>query len=286
MTENHVGSLFIFEKKEKKNEHARIFRTVGIAAEKNAPTILMMVGVGGSITALVMAIRETPKAQRLLAEKRLEKQELAEERGEIPEEVTIKEEAGIFLRAYWPAMATEAGAIICFLVANKIHIRRGAALAALYKASEETFRLYQDKVRDRFGEKETHEVEKSVNRQLVESKMDKNDLQIIETGHGNQLFYEKWSGRIFRSNIEEIRKQMNSFNKSLIQDNDLSLNDWYSKIDLDSTESGYRLGWCCDSVVDLVELSFDAELIGDGVAVTTIDYRPSPSYDFRGGNYR
>ena len=262
------------------------FRAVGAAAEKNAPTILMLVGAGGSVTAMIMAIRETPKAHELLLKKKQEKKELAEDRGEVPEEITLKEEAGIFFKVYWPALLTEAGAIACFLVANKIHLRRGAALAALYRASEETFRLYQDKVRDRIGEKEEHEVHRAVVKNQIEDAFAQDTHTIFETGHGNQLFIDLWSKRIFRSNLEDIRHAQNSFNKRLLNEGDCSLNDWYDEIGLDDTCAGERLGWCCDSLADQVEIKYEAYLLDDKSAVTSIQFMPQPGYDFRYSTYR
>lgn len=260
------------------------FKTIGVAAEKNAPTILMVTGIGGSITALVLGIQGTSKAHELLEEKKAQKVEQAESRGEVPEELTVKEEAGVALRAYWPALVTEAGAILCFLLANRIHIRRGAAVAALYKASEETFRMYQGKVRDRLGEKEEHEVHRAVNQEKIERAVAERKVQ--ETGHGTVCFYDPWSGRLFRSDIEYLRHAQNAFNKRLLNEGDLCLNDWYDEIDLENTESGYRLGWNCDCLADQVELSFEAHQLGDGTYITAVQFEAKPDYDFRVSHYR
>lgn len=262
------------------------WKSLSAAAEKNAPQILMWVGVTSSITALVLTVRGTSKAQVLLAEKKEEKLQIADDRGEVPEEVTVKEELGVALRAYWPALTAEAGAILCFLLANKIHVRRSAALAALYKASEETFRLYQDNVRKRFGEKEEHEVERAVNQTKIEGAIAKDIGKVFDTGHGNQLFYDPWSGRIFRSNLEDIRHAINSFNKRLLNEGDLCINDWYDEINLEDTDAGYRLGWNCDCLADQVELVYEAHLLEDKTAVTAIQFRPQPDYDFRVSHYR
>lgn len=259
-------------------------KTLGATAEKNAPTILMAVGIGGSITALVLAIQETPKAMRLLDEAQKQKDQHAEDQDEIPEKLTLKEELCIFGKTYWPALLTEAGAITCFLIANKIHIRRGAALAALYKASEETFRLYQDKTRERIGEKEEHEIHRAVNQEKMQAASEKID-RIVETGRGNQLFYDPWSDRIFRASLEDICHAQNSFNKRLLNEGDLCLNDWYDEINLPDTDAGYQLGWNCDCLADQVELIYEAHLLEDKTAVTAVQFAVKPDYDFRVSHY-
>ena len=75
-----------------------------------------------------------------------------------------------------------------------------------------------------------------------------------------------------------MRKKKEKFNKELLHNDYMSLNQWYSAIGLEMIKDGNRLGWNIDK--GLLELDFDTCLVGDEPCIV-IEYSraPEPNFD-------
>lgn len=69
------------------------------------------------------------------------------------------------------------------------------------------------------------------------------DLPIEETGNGNILFRETYTGRWFHSNLDAVEQGILQFKDRFDNGTTLSLNDFYSHLALIGTMFGVTVGW-------------------------------------------
>lgn len=251
---------------------------------RNSPTILTWLGVSGFVTTVVMAIKVTPKAERLIEEAKLykEKDYLLNNRGVLnfDEKDAIRRLSKLeVIKATWkvylPVAALGSVSIVCFIGANSINLRRNAAIASLYSATRKAFDEYQQKVVEQIGRSK----EEKIREDLVQDKLDKNpvdDKQVLVTGKGEQLCYDSWSGRYFYSDPEIIRRSANEFNRRLITDLYRPLNEWYDMLGLEPIKAGDDIGWVVQR--GLLEVNFTTRLVKDERACLVLEYgRNGPS---------
>lgn len=235
---------------------------------KRSPEILTGIGIAGMITTAVLAVRETPKAIRLIEEKR-------EENGYRP--LSKVEMAKTCWKCYVPSVVTGMFSISCLIGANSVNARRNAALATAYKLSETAFTEYRDKVVETIGEREEQVIKNNVSKDRIDKKPASNS-EIIITEKGNTLCFDSISGRYFKSDIERIKKAENELNKRMLCEMYISLNELYDELDLDHIRLGDELGWNIDN--GLIDLDFSSQIAEDGTPCIVVDYRVAPKYDF------
>lgn len=244
-------------------KHAKIWAT------RYTPEILTGVGIAGMITTIVLSVRETPKAIRLIDEK---KDELEVEK--LPAVEIVK----TTWKCYIPAALTGTASVFCLIGANSVSNKRMAALTAAYKISETAFTEYKEKVVETVGEKK----EKAIRDAIDKDRLEKDPVskkEVYITGKGDTLCYDAHFGRYFKSDIETIRKAANNLNAKMLNgDMYVALNDFYAEIDLDPTSSGDELGWNVED--GLIDIVFGAQIADDGTPCITIDYTVAPKYDY------
>lgn len=250
---------------------------------KNLPTILTIagcVGVGGTV---FFAVKVTPEAKRRIENLKKEKEnEIYEEcknkwlrdNGYKSDSEKLPDEAELFVGTqnlmdsipdkeyrpaikdiakevavlYLPTLLMGGASIAAFVAANSISVKRLTATSAALTATEEAFRTYKNKVIEQIGEKKAAEVVQKI----VQEKVDKEPpategnpagANIILTGDGETLFLDELTHRYFRSDIEKVKRVINSLNARLVREDYISLNDYYDEIGLDRCNLGEELGW-------------------------------------------
>lgn len=236
---------------------------------KHNPEILTGIGVAGMVTSTVLAVKATPRALQLLED--------AKGHGEIRcDKLPVKTVIMVAWKPYLPAIITGVLSASCIIGASTINSKRNAALATAYAISEKTLVRYRDKVVETIGEKKEKEIKEKIAQDEVNKKSISNN-QVIITSKGNTLCMDSISGRVFRSDLDIIRKAVNELNKRMLNQNYISLDEFYSAIGLDSTKNSSYLGWNIDK--GFIELEFDTCLVEDEPCVY-IDYSIAPKYDF------
>ena len=243
-------------------KHAEIW------TKKHSPEILTGLGITGMFSMTVMAVKATPKAMRLIEEKKREEQVDALSVGE-----TIK----VAWRPYVPVILTGALSTACLIGANSVNTRRNAALAAAYKLSETALAEYKEKVVETLGEKKEKEVRDKVAKSKVENNPPKSN-EVILTGKGKTLCFEVISGRYFESDIDTIKQVENKINHKLLRDNTLSLSEFYYELGLTATSISDDMGWRVDN--GLINLDFSSQLTPEGEPCVVIDYGTLPKYGY------
>ena len=113
---------------------------------ENSASILTGLGVVGVASTAVLAATATPKALRLLEEKEKFKQE------EYGYSLTRFEKVLAVAPAYIPAVLAGLATTSCILGANRINRYKQASLISAYTYLDSTFKEYQRKVKEVFGE--------------------------------------------------------------------------------------------------------------------------------------
>ena len=247
---------------------SKVFKDTGVLLKKHSPEILTGIGIAGMVLTTIMAVKATPKAMRLIENKKKE---------ECRDELEAAEIVQTTWKCYIPAAVTGVVSIGCLIGAGSVNSRRKAALATAYTLSESALREYKDKVVETIGEKKEKEVRDSIAKDKIEKNPVK-ECDVIITGNGTTRCYDAHSGRYFDSDIESLKKAVNEINRRMIDESYISLNDFYYAIGLEGSEIGRYLGWRAD--IGLLELDFSAQLDKNGTPCLVMDYNIAPQYDF------
>lgn len=222
---------------------------------KHSPKILTSLGVVGTVSTAVMTGKAAVKARDVIAahemddELRVEKWEENKKTKSFDVQVyyrerTFTEKAKLTWRI-WAAPVLMGGATIsCIIGANTISTRRNLALAAAYSMSEEAAKEFKDKVIETVGEKKVNKMENEIMQDKVVSNPEPDEENITYTGDGEQLIYDAWNGRYFKSSQQEIDKKINMLNKRMCRTKDAcTANDLYEILGLPPVDKGDDFGW-------------------------------------------
>lgn len=228
-----------------KSDVSKFFKGAKVSMEKNAPAILIGLAILSGGTAIVLAVKDTPKALKRIEDK---KQETGVDK------LTPLETVKVTWPCYVPTALAFTFAAGCAVGSQSIHAKRHAALATAYKISETALVEYRDKVVETIGEKK----EQAVRDKVAQEQINKTPFipsDVIHTGKGSSLFLDPLSNRYFVSDKQILHAAENKLNKTMMQSicGSTSLNDFYVEIGLEPVDDavGYNLGWNSDYQIDL-----------------------------------
>lgn len=250
---------------------------VTLFASEHRTSLMVGGGIAGMVIAGVTAVRVTPKASMLLEERRCSKHDAYLENTEANPQLTIKDYIQVTWKYYLPpiALATvSAGAII---FAHKVDRKENAALAAAYAISESRLKEYSEKVLETVGEKKEKEVRNAIDKDRVNNNPPV-DGEIISTGQGDTLCMDAWNGRYFYSDIEVLRRAAVDLSRAVLNDETVTLNDFYDRIDLPQTKNGDFFAWEIGNHHEMIELSFSSQLDFKKRPVLVMDFKFAPTY--------
>lgn len=251
-----------------KQAFLKITRDFKNSLVKHSPEIMVGIGIAGMISATVMAVKATPKAMRLLDEKK-ENQNV--------DKLSSLDIIKTTWKCYLPTVLISSGSIMCIIFASSVNLKRNTALATAYSLSESALQTYQKKVVEVIGEKK----EQNVRDSIAKDKVDSNPVQcneVIIVERGNTLCYDSFTGRYFKSDIEGIKKKINNLNRTMRSDMVISLNDFYYELGLPPVKIGDSMGWNIDD--GYIDLNYSSQLAEDGTPCLVIDFNKRPIYDY------
>jgi hypothetical protein len=243
-----------------------VIKTLGRAIQKNSPAILTAMGVAGTISTAVLAVKGTPQALRIIEEKEHNDAGLYEK-------ISNWEKVKATYPCYIPAASVAAVTITCIIAGNSISTKRNAAIMSLYSLTETGFREYQDKVIETIGAQKEQKVRDEVAQDRVRNNP-VSEREVIIIGGGNVLCYDSISGRYFMSDVETIRRSVNDINEIVLSNGYASQNDFYAAIGLPRAMVGEELGWTPDNMLNV---EFSAVLAEDGKPCMALNYRMFPT---------
>lgn len=238
---------------------------------KNSPAILIGFGVAGIAVTAALAVKATPKALELIEEERKIKEENNEE-------LTKMDIVKKTWTLYVPSVCVGVLSAACIVSSHKINTRRNIAIATAYKISESAYREFKDKTMKVVGKEKYNEIREEVAKEKVEKANLDNRECIITEPSSDIKCYDSVGGVLFKSTVDKINKAINELNRKMLLENYVSLNDFYSFLNLPPTPMGNELGWKIDK--GYLEVSYYAELDSDNNPYIVIDYSLAPEYEY------
>ena len=245
---------------------------VKIFCVENSASILTGLGVVGVASTAILAAKATPKALALLEEKEKFKQE------EYGYSLTRFEKVLAVAPAYIPAVLAGLATASCILSANRINQYKQASLLSAYTYLDSTFKEYQRKVKEVFGE----EGEAKVRAELEK------EIELYErygSLHEPRLFYDEISKRYFEMSMYEMKEAEYNMNRMFNFLGALKLNEVYEFFNLGPTEYGETVGWAALRDWEVIgyswiEATFDEIETPDGLQAFSIRFNMEPTKDY------
>lgn len=191
----------------------------------HGPQIATGVGIAIAFAAGVKAVKETPKAVKLIEEKKEEKKQ---ESGE--DELTITETVKATWKCYTLSLVMFVISAILIIGAQQATARKAAAFATAYQLSEQMLQEYKDAAKEIVGEKKANEIQDQAAIQQVQHNPPVQS-NIIVTGKGKQLCLDALSNHYFWSNAEHVRQDFGRAVTTAFKDDlccdFIPLTEWY-----------------------------------------------------------
>lgn len=158
--------------------------------KRHSSTILTTIGAIGVVATAVIAVKDTPKALRILDEAEQEK----------GEELTVKEKIVTAGPVYIPAIAVGVSTIACIFGANTLNKRNQAALMSAYALLDQSYKDYKRKVSDIYGK----DADKKIIEEIAKEELEPRD-SIDDTDDSNVVtIFDGTTMRSFESVLDRI----------------------------------------------------------------------------------
>ena len=259
---------------------------VPVLADKNAPLLLMLAGIGGLAATVVSAVKATPLAIDKMDDeiaKRYEKGEIEYE--ELPMSVNKSDMAFRFdelgpkqivkscWKCYVPTVILGALSISSFVGSYKVNTARLTAMTAMYEFTANAYDRYRRnvaKVSPKTDVKATKAARDERVKDIPESKFD-------GLPEGKEVCIDLYTGNVFYSTREDVLVAVNKIkDKFLAGEMFISLNEFYDEVDADHVGVGDDVGWSPDTDLDI---QFDS-ILRNGKPCLTIGYFANPRFDY------
>lgn len=227
--------------------------TKGVAlANVHAPGLLVAAGIAGFAVTMPVVVSCKKRHDRFYMDAQDEK--MAEEG---TADLSKGEAFKVWAHAYWPAAATFTVSAACVITGMRVEGKRlKLAEAALVSLQGEMGNL-KEAIKEQMKEKDARSVFDKAEQKNAEKHVANANGPAEETGFGTQLCCDLWSGRMFYSDIEHIRRAFNDLNEQRLSDygENAPYNDLYFYLGIDPSEAGKMFGW--PSIIDAAEGSKD-----------------------------
>ena len=250
---------------------AALTRRASKFAVDNSPTILTSIGIVGLGTTAYLAGKASFEAAELIHLK-----EGTEGYSDDPRQ-RMKDRVDLVWKLYIPAAATAIATGACIISANRIGVRRAAALAAGYSIAEKAAEEYRAKVIEKFGEKKEELVRAEINQDRVNNSWDDS----VEV-HGNptgEVCYDKFSDRYLYNSEEGLRAAANDLNRIVLTQGYATLADFYDIVNMPAPSWAYEIGWSSDG--PLMEVRFSSVLTPSGKPVKAFEFDVEPVRNYK-----
>lgn len=232
---------------------------------KHQQVILTGSVIVGVILTIPLTVNSTVKAVEIINE----------EETKLKRELTKKEIIKVTWNEYIPVVTSVTLTIIGVICLTRNYQKKEAALLSALNLSDKAFREYKRNIRNVLSKKENINLKEKIDERIIGAK-DTNKDFVIDTGLGDTLCYDYFSGRLFKSDIEKIRQGINVANKNLNHDGSITLNDLYYEIGLESIHVGDLFEYIIDD--GILEENFTSQLTLDGVPCLVVSFYNDPRF--------
>jgi hypothetical protein len=182
-------------------------------------------GATGVVATAILSIKAVPKAEELLIKAYNQKGDA----------LTTAEKIKASWIAYVPAAVTGLSTIACIFGANILSARNQASLMSAYALLDRTYKEYQDKANELFGEDAVEKLE----HEIIRSKFTPD----ITPEGDKELFFDYQSRRFFESTMEDVARAEREFLDVFHEKGYASLNQYYDILGIPRVVYGFQLGW-------------------------------------------
>ena len=234
----------------------------------NAPTLCTIVAVGGVVVTVGLAVKATPKCIDILEE--------MDNNG-----ATKKERIKAVAPTLAPVILSGVITIGCIIGGNYISATRIEALSAALSLSNKAKVAYEDAAKEILGEEKAEEIkDKAAVKEA--GRPPKEPDKVLNTGKGDTLYYEPYSGRWFRSNPAAIDAAENRCNRDMTTSNiEYSMNEYYYELGLPEIYAGELLGWNPNNASGLISIKPVPAINDVGEPYIILAHYNEPSVKYR-----
>jgi len=247
-----------------------VLKTAKIFCHNNAPNILTITSCVGLGATVYNAIQDTRKAVAIC-------------RREKPE--NLKEEIKLTWKCYIPTGISALSTGACIIGSRTASDKQLKSMSSAYLGSQALLQEYQRKVVERIGVNKEREVYEEAVTAIADRKAPPQLYsdggmagEVIDTGHGNTLFYDEIAERWFKSDLQYLKEQKNNMNAEILG----------GEMYYDWNEIMYRWGlpmkeYGGDRLITtshLFEPKFTPELMDNGQVRIIISYNLVPASEY------
>lgn len=232
----------------------KFLKSLGALCKEQLPTILSGMAVVGVFATGICAAKATLKAK--------------EEVDQLEDPTTfdkVKAAAPI----YGPSIAIGGATVACILGANRVSVKRYAALAGTCAIAKSQLQEHKEKVLEMFGKEKAASVEQEIAKdQIVKKASDRLVCACDELVTCKDLV----TGMVFKSSMVRIQAAANNVNTLVLMDGAAGLTDFYDELGEDHTPLMEKVRWHCDSRIPTMQIEFGAEISEHGLPYLTFTY--------------
>lgn len=207
---------------------------------RNASTVLTCLGGVGVVVTSVMAAKATPKALEKIEEAKQEK----------GEELSKWEKVKAAGPKYTGTIVVGTATVVCIFGANILNKKHQANLASAYALVDQSYKQYQQKVKEIYSEDAHQEIMDAIAAEKAENMavqatgyVNNNRLYVDEKCGETRLFYDEYGDRFFEATLEQVISAQYHLNRNYVLRGYTVLNELYDFLGLEPTDYGSEVGW-------------------------------------------
>ncbi len=259
----------------------RLYRAARVFEAEKRPQILAGMGVAGFWGAMWWTYKNAPNVKSCISDIQMVNDDLKLDRkGLTPESEesakAIKKEAIIDICKYsaGPVLLGVASSA-AVIGSTSISSQRIAALSAVCTATQSTLDAYREKVKEGVLGDRGEQKDQKVMNEIAKDRLatSKNVEKIYETGNGDTLCLDRWTGRYFHSSPEAIKRAFNEISYQCQCDDYVTLNELYDRLNIPEIKMGEVLGWTTENRrKGIIDISFTATVNEHEQPVLVLQY--------------
>jgi hypothetical protein len=226
------------------------------------PTIMAIISTAGVAGTAYLFARAGMKAERAVQHETRVNEEYE---NRYP---TYLETAEITWHEYLIPASVGVATVVCIVSSNVLNLQNQATLMGAYALGERTWAKYRNKVAEMVG----FDAEGLIRQETVRDVAQTTKVA-KEVDPNGVIFMDVFSGQMFNSDEETIRKAMEHTNEKAEEDGFATLNYFYDRIGARTTQIGELMGWSDGLPLEIVLTPVTFE---DGTEGFGLDYLRYP----------
>lgn len=175
---------------------------------------------------------------------------------------------------YIPTAISATTTIGCIIGGHYASLKQKEALASAYILSQTTLQKYQEKVIEQIGKNKARDLREEVDKEVAERQAPKllysqGVEDVIDTGHGNTLFYDVPGERYFKSDINYLKSKVNDLNFEVRTEMEFDWNELNYRWGLPYKKYGSELIFDVDHPLDV---RYTPEMMDNGQVRILVNY--------------